>query len=226
MKELEFIEIIKNTIADSSFIGDDTAFLQGLAITQDTLVEDVHFRVNKITPYELGQKAVAINLSDLAAAGAKPEYILISLSLPPKTTEDFIKDFYSAIDDVCSPQNIKIVGGDITGGEKISITITALGKAKKHIKRSFAKIGDIIFVTGEHGNSRAGLEILEKNLSPNENFLRAHKTPTPRIEEGLKISKFVVILRLWIPAMDLPMLCLRLDKLLRLRWRWILTKFL
>jgi len=189
MKELDFIEIIKNTLTDSSFIGDDNAFVEGFAMTQDTLIEDVHFRQNTTTPFELGQKAIAVNLSDLAAAGAQPRYILVSLSLPSSTTETFVKEFYKGINEICQKYGAKVIGGDITGAEKIAITITAIGKAQKHIKRSFAKIGDVICVSGEHGNSRAGLEILEKKLSENKKFEQAHKTPTPRIEEGLKIAE-------------------------------------
>lgn len=190
MKELDFIEIIKNTLTDSSFIGDDTAFVEGFAMTQDTLIEDIHFRQKTTTPYELGLKAIAVNLSDLAAAGAEPRYALISLSLPNQTDEVFVKEFYQGINSLCQKYNVKVVGGDITGAEKIAITVTAIGKAKKHIKRSFAQIGDIICVTGEHGNSRAGFEILEKNLATNEKFEKAHKTPLPKIEEGLKIAEF------------------------------------
>ncbi len=189
MKELDFIEIIKKTLTDSSFIGDDTAFMECFAITQDTLIEDIHFRQKTTTPYELGQKAIAVNFSDLAAAGAKPKYVLVSLSLPSDTTENFVKEFYQGINEICEKYSAKVIGGDITGAEKIAITVTAIGKAKKHLKRSFAKIGDIICVTGEHGNSRAGFEISEKNLPKNGKFEKAHKTPIPKIEEGLKIAE-------------------------------------
>ena len=84
MKELEFLDIIKNSLSFKSFIGNDCAFLDehDLFFTQDTLVEDVHFSLYTTTPYLLGRKAVNVNLSDLAAALAKPEYISISLSLP------------------------------------------------------------------------------------------------------------------------------------------------
>jgi len=189
MKELKLIEIIKNTLDDSSFIGDDTAFVENFAITQDTLIEDIHFRKTTITPYELGQKAVAINLSDLAAAGAKPLYILISISLPQTETEKWVEEFYKGINKICKEFDLKVIGGDITGAQKIAISITAIGKAKKHLKRSFAKIGDIICTTGEHGNSKAGLDILEKKLPQNQKFINAHKLPVPKVKEGIKIAE-------------------------------------
>lgn len=187
MKELEFIEIIKKTLSDSSFIGDDTAFTEGFAITQDTLIEDIHFRQKTTTPYELGRKVIAVNLSDLAAAGAEPKYVLVSMSLPANITGDFVKEFYQGINDICQKYNAKVIGGDITGAEKIAITVTAIGKAQKAVKRNFAQTGDLICVTGEHGNSRAGLEILEKNLPGNKKFEQSHKNPVPKIEEGQKI---------------------------------------
>ena len=189
MKELEFIEIIKKTLSDSSFIGDDTAFVEGFAITQDTLIEDIHFRQKTITPHELGQKAISVNFSDIAAAGAEPKYILVSLSLPSQTSKTFVKEFYGGINEICLKYNTKVIGGDITGAQKIAITVTAIGKALKPIKRNFAKIGDLICVTGEHGNSRAGLEILEKNLPKNKKFEQAHKTPIPKLKEGMKIAE-------------------------------------
>lgn len=189
MKELDFIETIKKTLTDSSYIGDDAAFIDGLAITQDTLIEDIHFKQKTITPHELGQKAIAVNLSDLAAAGAVPKYILVSLSLPRDMTQNFVKEFYEGINEICNKYGAKVIGGDITGAQKIAITITAIGKAQKHIKRSFAKVGDVICITGEHGNSRAGFEILEKNLSENKKFEQSHKTPDPRVKEGLLIAE-------------------------------------
>ena len=189
MKELEFIEIIKKTLSDSSLIGDDTAFWEGLALTQDTLIEDVHFRLKTISAFELGQKSITVNLSDLAASGAAPQCILISLSLPKYVNADFVKSFYEGVNHVCTQFDTKVAGGDITGGDRIAITVTAIGKAQKQIKRNSAKIGDVVFVTGEHGNSRAGLEIMEKNGPRIEKFLKAHKTPTPRIKEGLTISE-------------------------------------
>lgn len=189
MKELEFINIIKNTLTDSSFIGDDTAFAEGFVFTQDTLVEDVHFRLSTMNAFELAQKAVAVNLSDIAASGAMPCYLLISLSLPSYLDASFVESFYQGVEQFCSKYAIKVLGGDITGSEKVFVSICAIGKAKKQIKRSFAKEGDVVFTTGNHGSSRAGLEILEKNLDFDEKFILAHKLPTPKIKEGSVIAE-------------------------------------
>ena len=189
MKELEIISTIKNTLNDSSFIGDDTAWADGMVFTQDTLVENLHFAFETISPKELGIKALNVNLSDLAAAGAIPCYCLISLSLPSSISASFVKEFYEGVERVCTKTNLKVLGGDITGGEKVVISVAMIGKASKPVKRSGAEIGDVVFVTGEHGNSRIGFEFLNKRfeLSKPEKFVKAHLEPVPRLLEGQTI---------------------------------------
>lgn len=191
MNELDIIKTIKNTLSDSSLIGDDTAFLSdfGLVATQDTLIEDVHFRLSTTNAYDLGIKSVAVNLSDLAAAGAIPKYLLISLSLAKNLNQDFIKEFYRAINFLCQKYDIKVAGGDITGSEKVVISICALGAANNLLpaKRSNAKIDDIIFVSGEHGSSYAGFLALENNLNVSQNLIDAHLKPVAHLELGRKI---------------------------------------
>ena len=102
MKEKEFISIIKNLLC-SNYIGDDCAFLEdlGIVVTQDSLVEDVHFLRSKITPFQLGYKSVMVNISDVAASGAEPKYLTISLSLPANIDKGFIEDFYLGCKKAC-----------------------------------------------------------------------------------------------------------------------------
>ena len=94
MKEKEFIQIIKSTL-ESEYIGDDCAYLKdlGIVITQDSLVEDVHFSMKYMTPYQLGYKSVMVNISDICASGAEPKYLTIALSLPKIVDEVFVKEF-------------------------------------------------------------------------------------------------------------------------------------
>ena len=96
MNEKSLIKLIKSTLNSSEYIGDDCAYLPdlGIVITQDSLVEDVHFKTSFITPYQLGFKTVMVNISDVCASGAEPEYLTISLSLPDYIDEKFVKDFY------------------------------------------------------------------------------------------------------------------------------------
>ena len=191
MNELDIINIINNTLSNNSLIGDDTAFLDdlGITITQDSLVEDVHFRTSTISPYHLGEKAVAVNLSDIAASGAIAKYLMISISLPNNIQEDFIKELYRGVDSLCKKFNLTVAGGDITGAEKISINICAIGINNGIIpsKRSNAKQGDIIFTTGVHGSSFAGFLALENNINIPQKLINAHISPIPLLDTGRKI---------------------------------------
>lgn len=190
MKELDIIKTIKETLSNSSLIGDDTACVNNLVMTQDTMVEDVHFRITTISPYELGVKSVAINFSDIAAAGGIPNYILVSISLPKNIDKVFIQELYKGINHICEQNNAIVAGGDVTGGEKISITITAIGSySDKFAKRSTAKEGDVIIVTGNHGSSKAGFELLEKGQNKPEKFIKAHTMPKAKLKEGQTIIK-------------------------------------
>lgn len=97
MKEKELINIIKSTL-NSSFIGDDCAYLKdlGIVITQDSLVEDIHFKTDYTTPFKLGWKAAAVNISDICASGAEPKYLTIALSLPKEISCGLSRNFIKA----------------------------------------------------------------------------------------------------------------------------------
>ena len=192
MKEKEFISEIKN-ILNSDFIGDDCAYLKdlGIVITQDSLVEDVHFKRAYSTPYQLGFKSVMVNLSDVAASGAEPKYLTISLSLPPDIENDFVKNFYEGAKEACGA-NVDIVGGDITGGDKIYISVCALGSVKERniSSRKNAQIGQKVIVSGVHGSSAAGLKQLLSG-ERNTKLIKSHLEPIAQIEFGEYISKNV-----------------------------------
>ena len=132
MKEKDFINIIKNTL-NSKYIGDDCANLTdlGIVVTQDSLVEDVHFSLKYFTPYQLGFKSVIVNVSDVVASGAEPKYLTISLSLPNNIEEKFVEEFYKGCKAACGYE-VEIVGGDITGSDKIFVSVCAIGATKNH----------------------------------------------------------------------------------------------
>lgn len=200
MKENLYIDIIKKTLKNSAkYIGDDTAFIEdkGLILTQDALVEDVHFRLSTISPYDLGYKSLAVNLSDIAAAGGIPAYALISLSMPKTIDENFVQEFYKGVNFICEKYNTLVVGGDLTGAEKIYISVTMIGLSSglNAAKRSNAQIGDIVFTTGVSGSSKAGFWLLEEGLKnkelwkniPNnirQKFINAHINPIPQVKLG------------------------------------------
>ena len=186
MKELEYLDIINKTLTDNSLLGDDCAFLKGagLFVTQDTLVENVHFELSTTNPYNLGYKSIAVNLSDLAAAACEPEFITISLSLPNYAQEAFVGEFYKGVDEICRKYGVKVAGGDLTGGNSVVISVCAIGKkvSKYFAARSNAKIGDIVFVTGNHGESAAALNLFR--IDKENEFKMKHVRPEPKIFEG------------------------------------------
>ena len=188
MKEKDFINTIKSVL-NSKYIGDDCAFLEDLniVVTQDSLVEDIHFKTAYITPYQLGWKSAAVNISDICASGAEPLYLTVSLSLPQDASTEFVKEFYKGMQDAAG--NAKIVGGDITGSDKIFISVTAIGSAKgRNISsRKNARIGQKIVVSGPHGSSAAGLKDLISGKREGK-FIKKHLMPEAKIEFSKKIA--------------------------------------
>lgn len=193
MKEKEFITIIKNTL-NSPYIGDDCAYLKdlGIVVTQDSLVEDIHFSTKFISAFDLGFKAVMVNVSDVVASGAEPKYLTVSLSLPSNVKEDFVEEFYNGCKKACG-NDVQIVGGDITGSEKIYISISAIGKTlgRNISSRKNAKIAQKVIVSGIHGSSSAGLKLLLEGKNSPEKFIKSHINPVAQVEFGKKISTTV-----------------------------------
>lgn len=197
MKEDLFINIIKKSLPESAdFIGDDTAYVpkKDMILTQDTLIEDVHFRKTTISPYYLGRKAIAVNLSDIAASGGTPSYALISLSMPENIKEKFVEEFYKGVHSICEEHGVLVVGGDLTKAFQITISvcIVGFGNGLTPATRRNAKVGDFVIATGKFGSSKAGLEIIEKSsdvyeklsLEVKDKFINCHVNPIPRIKEG------------------------------------------
>lgn len=194
MKELEYLKIINETLKDSSLLGDDCACLNGLSdnngrqicVTQDTLVEGVHFLLDTTTPFKLGQKAVNVNLSDLAAAGAEPLYIMISLSLPKVIGGDFVKSFYEGVQFSTEKYGVKVAGGDLTASDKVYISICAIGRKYNDVtvSRNCAKKGDIIAVTGTHGDSAGGLTLLSKGRKEPQTLVEKHLVSLPQTDKS------------------------------------------
>ena len=182
MKEQDFINIIKKQIG-TEYIGDDCAFLKdlGIVVTQDSLVEDVHFKMNWCTPYQLGFKAVTVNISDVLASGAEPKYVTIALSLPSKTEKKFVEEFYKGAKSAL--RGAKMIGGDITGADKVYISIAAIGttNGRKISSRSNAHVGDVVITKGEFGKSSLGLKELMTGGSDSE-LIRSHLEP--QLEEN------------------------------------------
>lgn len=189
----------------ASVVGDDAALLKlnsdrALVVTTDVLVDGVHFSDATTTAEDVGWRAAAANLSDLAAMGADPLGITVGLSLPPNTPVSWVEGLYRGLSSCLERYRTDIVGGDITRSPVITVAIAAFGQVfpNRIIRRADARIGDAIVVTGFHGNSRAGLEILlhpDKARSLDETaktyLIQSHRRPLPRLDSLPYLHEFV-----------------------------------
>jgi len=173
-------------------IGDDCAIVspserQNIAITTDTLVAGVHFP-HETSARAIGHKAIAINLSDLAAMGAEPTWVSLAITMP-EADLNWIEEFCHGVFELCEFYNVQLIGGDTTQGP-LSITITAQGliPKAKHIARSGAKAGDWIYVTGEIGDAALALKHIFKEVNVAAEYIddvrKRLDFPTPRILAG------------------------------------------
>ena len=202
MKKSEFsfigdIAKLFSSIPHNGFepIGDDCTVLDmgidALVISTDMLVEDVHFLRGASSPEEVGYKSLMVNLSDVAAMGATPTAVLLSLSLSETTQGEWVDGFMRGFYEGCAKYGVALVGGDTTASrDKVCINVVAIGRAPKaNLKRrSAAQVGDIICVTGKLGISSKGLvDIMFGDL--NTVAAKAHRRAQARIEEGKWLGK-------------------------------------
>jgi thiamine-monophosphate kinase len=151
----------------------DAALLEGLVITQDALVEGVHFRFDLLGWRELGARAAGVNLSDLAASGAEPLALLVSLGVPPETTLDDVLELYGGLNE----RGVPVRGGDTTRADPVVLSVTALGRAERVPGRVGARPGDAVVVTGPLGGAGAA-------------FRAGRLLPVPdRVEEGKRLAQ-------------------------------------
>ncbi|MHC1741630.1 MAG: thiamine-phosphate kinase [Syntrophobacteraceae bacterium] len=178
-------------------IGDDVAVLrcgtsEYLLATCDTQVENIHFRRGWITPYQLGRRVGAVNVSDIAAMGGYPSWGLVSLAFPDDLEVDFLDELYRGLRDQLDEVGCCVVGGNISRHPvDVIVDFTLLGRVEPDhlVLRKGGRPGDLVLVTGSLGDSRAGLELLshpEVLVSGpcREEVLARHRTPQPRWKAG------------------------------------------
>src|SRR5262245_34981882 len=179
-------------------IGDDAAVFHPAgareywAFSTDLLLEDVDFRKEWSKPGQLGHKALAANLSDLAAMGVRPRFHTVSLGIPAGISERWITDFYQGMSKLAERHHVILVGGDLSRStHSIHISVAVLGESsrRKVVYRSGGKPGDLVYVTGILGRSASGLSLLrrgvvEGNSRPEREALGWHRTPEPRCKVG------------------------------------------
>lgn len=190
MKEQKILSVIKSIIGDK-YIGDDCAYIKDLdiVITQDSLVEGVHFDMSYTTPFKLGYKSAMVNISDIAASGGVPEYMTAAISLPKDITVEFVEEFYKGLSSALS--GVKVVGGDITSSDKIMISATVIGTTENRriSSRAGAKTGYVIVTSGVHGSSAGGLRLLSKGKNKPENLINAHLMPEAQLGFAKQIAE-------------------------------------
>ncbi|MCA6572967.1 MAG: thiamine-phosphate kinase [Pseudanabaena sp.] len=202
----------------SAVVGDDAAPMGGtlaehqMVVTTDMLVDGVHFSDRTTSPEDVGWRAAAVNLSDLAAMGAKPWGLVMSVGLPSDTTVEWIEGVYRGFSECLRTYGTELVGGDTVRSPMRTLSVTAFGQVRQSqvIHRHTAKVGDAIVVTGLHGLSKAGLEMLldenlqEKLLAPlkignrilagkelGQAICRYHQRPTPRFDAIALLHKLL-----------------------------------
>lgn len=198
--EFGFIDRLKprfdNLLSNSLIgIGDDCAVIpanehEDWVVTTDMLIEGVHFIRESITPEELGYKCLAVNLSDIASMGAMPMGSFLSIAIPTSISVEYLDEFMDGYLKLSEFYHTPLLGGDTTRSlQHLAINIVAIGKcAKGEAKmRSHGMVGDIVAVTGNLGDSAAGLQLILKGIKEtvdHSTLIEKHHAPHPRILEG------------------------------------------
>lgn len=199
--EFGLIETIKSQFAvpqTITGIGDDCAIIPqqtgfDTLVSTDMLIEGTHFLLSDITPKQLGWKSVAVNLSDIAAMGGEMVGTFLSVALPKHIPVDWVEQFMLGYKEISDLYSIPLLGGDTTSSDgKLCINVAVLGKcpSKSAKKRSDAKVGDLVCVTGNLGDSAAGLKSILDSIERKDAVLHLidrHYHPIPRVIEGITL---------------------------------------
>ncbi len=203
LAERELIRAIRRSFASPGKrlilgIGDDAAVIRGgnghNVLTTDLLVEDFHFIRAIHPPFFLGRKSLSVNLSDIAAMGARPRFALLGLGLPPRIEIRWVREFFSGFKSAGDEYQVILVGGDLSQASKIFISVTVIGEGRTIIRRSGGRPGDSIFVSGFLGDAAGGLHLSKKGFILGKNkkadyLLKAFMDPAPQIALGLELSR-------------------------------------
>jgi thiamine-monophosphate kinase len=179
-------------------IGDDAAVIRpgrgDFLLTTDLLIEDVHFTTAIHPPFLLGRKSLNVNVSDIAAMGGRPRFALLGLGLKPGLAGEWAEAFFSGFKAAAGEAGVTLVGGDISAAKKICVSVTLAGDAARSVRRSGARPGDLIFVSGDLGQAAAGLRLLKRGLrlggdQKAEPLIRAFLDPVPRVRLGRELAR-------------------------------------
>ncbi|MFC4000608.1 thiamine-phosphate kinase [Prauserella oleivorans] len=170
--------------------GDDAAVVAApdgrVVVTTDVLVQGVHFRLDWSTPEQVGRKAVAVNLSDIAAMGAVPTSIVVGIGCPADTKSALVTELVDGISAEAARARVGLVGGDMVRADQLVISVTALGDlgGREPVTRSGARPGDVVAVCGRLGWAAAGLAVLGRGFRSPVGVVNAHRYPEPPYAAG------------------------------------------
>ena len=213
--------------------GDDAAIWQPrpgrqVVVTTDMLIESSHFRHDWSNGESVGHRALAVNISDIAAMGARPRVALVSLGLRSATQDKWVYDFYRGANDLGNRCHFRIIGGDIVRSRnKTIISVTVIGelpKGSQGLRRDRARPGDVVAVTGPLGLAAAGVRILTENtikVDGAPQMLDAHRRPVPKVLQGVLLRRAGVEAAMDISDGlfgDLPKICEASDVMATLRY--------
>jgi thiamine-monophosphate kinase len=179
-------------------IGDDAAVVSGAKglylLTTDLLIEDVHFITSLHPPHYLGRKSLNVNLSDIAAMGGRPTFALLGLALRKGLGRAWVRSFLGGLKAAAGEAGVALIGGDISAAKRTVVSVTIIGEAGSPIRRSGARPGDLIFVSGCLGDAAAGLRLLRRGYrlgkdSQADCLLRAFLDPVPQLALGQALSR-------------------------------------
>lgn len=201
MNEKNFQEFLEKEFSFSHGIGigDDAAVIKQndqnfQIITKDILIEDIHFKLDYFSFDLLAQKAIAVNLSDIAAMGAIPEYFFLGLGVPKKYQKD-VNLFFKGVKKSCDLYNIELAGGDYSSSDLLFISITMIGRGSNPVFRKNAEVQDYVCITKSPGESALGLKLLqskqESEMSEDEIcFANKQKQVVPELAKGQLLSEY------------------------------------
>ena len=172
--------------------GDDAAVVAApggrVVATTDVLVEGVHFRRDWSSGYDVGRKAAAANLADVAAMGGVGTALLVGLAAPPDLPLQWALDLADGLRDECALVGAAVVGGDTVTADQVVVSVTALGRVDRWVTRSGARPGDLVVVAGRLGHSAAGLRLLQQGIREGP-LVDAHRRPTPPYQAGPALAE-------------------------------------
>lgn len=203
LKEREVLLAIRKEFSDFCEdlilgIGDDAAVIKAgkrcLILAKDLLIEDFHFLSFLHPPSLLGRKSLNVNLSDIAAMGGKPRFALLGLGLPSRTKPGWLEEYFFGFKSAAKEWDVVLAGGDVSESKKITLSVTVIGEGKNVIRRRGGKPGHLLFVSGDLGDAKQGLQLLKRGFKLGDDrradpLLKAFLDPVPQLPLAQELSR-------------------------------------